>query len=89
MAELHYERHALNPRHHLGVAKVNDAAAAQGRGVLDKDDLFVVAQALEDLFGLDETAGDLLPARRPMRGTGAWLPARGGMEPSIIESPPL
>ena len=43
-----------------------------------RHDLFVVAHALEDLFGLDEAAGDLLLAGRPMGGTGAALPTGRG-----------
>ena len=71
-------RAAFDLRHHVGSSEVDGAAAAQGRGVLDEHDLFVVAHALEDLLGLDQPAGELLLAGRPMGGTGAALPTRGG-----------
>jgi hypothetical protein len=35
-------------------------------GVLDEHDLFVVAHSLEDLFGLNQAARDLLPAAEPV-----------------------
>jgi hypothetical protein len=38
---------------HLGAAEVDCASATEGWGVLDEDDLFVVAHALQDLFGFD------------------------------------
>jgi hypothetical protein len=38
---------------HIRSAEVDSAPAAQRRGVLDEDDLFVVAHALQDLFGFD------------------------------------
>jgi len=69
----------FDPLHHIGSAEIDGAAAAQGRGVLDEHDLFVVAQPLEDILGLDEAADDLLLAGRAMggTGTGAVFPARG------------
>ena len=69
---------SLNPCHHVGSSEVDGASAAQRRGVLDEDDLFVEAHALEDLFGFNQPASDLLLAGRAMGGTGAALPARGG-----------
>lgn len=40
---------------------------------MDEHDLFVVARSLQDLFGLDQAACELLLARRAMGLTGAHL----------------
>ncbi len=69
---------SFDPCNHFGPPEVDGAAAAQRRGVLDEDDLFVVAQAMKDLFRLDQAAGDLLAAGGLMGGAGIVLPARGG-----------
>ena len=47
---------AVNLCDHLRPTEVDGPSAAQRRGVLDQDDLFVVAQAMEDFFGLDQAA---------------------------------
>jgi len=44
---------------------------------LDENDLFVVAQAMENLFRLDQAAGDLLLAGRLMSRAGVMIPAGG------------
>jgi hypothetical protein len=63
-------------RHHLGAAEVYGAAAAERRGVLDEHDLFVVAHPLQDLFGLNQAAGNLLLAGGLMGRSGAVVPTR-------------
>src|SRR6266852_7166042 len=68
---------AFNARDHLGTAEIDGAPAAQRRSVLNKDDLFIVAHALEDLFGLNQPSGDLLLAGGLMGRPGAVIPTRG------------
>ena len=63
---------------HLGPPEINRPSAAQRRGVLDEDDLFVVTQAMEDLLGLDQAAGDLLAAGGLMGRPAVVLSAGGG-----------
>ena len=68
----------FDARYHLGTTEVDGATAAERRGVLDEDDLFVVAHALEDLFGLNQPSGDLLLAGGLMGGAGAVVSTRRG-----------
>jgi hypothetical protein len=69
-------RAAFDPRNHLGPAEVDGAPAAQRRGVLDEYDLFIVAEPLHDLLGLNQPTRDLLPAGGLVGRTGTVLPAR-------------